>query len=98
MEGCSGGDGKSNERREHCWSFSNVLWVENTLSVPPLKGNKDSCPVDRLYPYLLAVVPVNLCQPDFSFLHPAFIRCLLQGLCNFLSHPSCLLSSLQLCL
>ena len=58
--------------------------------------------VERFCPYLLAVVPTNLHQLIYqsnpNFLHLMFIGCLLQGLCNFLGYPSCLLGSLQLCL
>ena len=57
-----GGKVKSSGRRKHGWNFSNVLWVEDVLSVPSLRGSRDSCSVKHLYPHLLAIVPAHLHQ------------------------------------
>ena len=92
------GKGKSSGRREHCWNFSDVLWVEYILSVPPFGGSKDSCSVERLRLHLIAVVFTHLCQllyqPGISFLHPTVIRCLLRSLSSFLGRLRCFLGLL----
>ena len=56
-----GRKGKSSERRERCWNFSDVLWVKDVLSIPPLEGSRDFCPVEYLYPHFLVVVLTHLC-------------------------------------
>ena len=90
-----GGWCKGNGRRECNWNFTDFCRVENVLSLPPLKSNRDSCPVECLCPHFLAVVPVDLCQllcqTNLGLLHPKVIGCLLRSLYHFLGCPSSLL-------
>ena len=90
----------SNRRREHRWSFSNILWEEDVLNLPQLGVNKDSCPIECFCPCLSAVVPAYschlFCQPGLRLLPPTFVGCHLHGLKSFPGHPSCIFSFLQL--
>ena len=91
---------KNSERGERHWNFSDVLRKENVLSAPQLRSGRDSCPIERFCPYLGAVIPAHpchfFCQLRLCVQHPTFIGCRLCSLSSFPSHPSCILSFLQL--